>query len=373
VIDVNVQFERGDFALDVAVRTDARVLGVYGPSGAGKSTLISLLAGLARPDGGRMGVNGRVLFDSAEGVCVPAHRRRVGVVFQEPRLFPHYSVRGNLLYGAQRDAVGLDDVAALLELGPMMRRRVDELSGGERRRVELGRALLSKPDLLLLDEPTAGLDDRLKARILPYVRKACRAAEAPIVYVSHDLSEILQLTDELLLIDGGKVVGCGRYPEVAHDDPALELVHDRALDNILRARVAEHRVEDGMTVLEVGAGEDGGRLLAPVMTVGPGREVTVSIRPWDIALARGRIEGVSIQNQVEGTVRRVSDHERTVLAEIDIGTRVLAEVTRKAAADLALTEGGAVVCLIKSHAIRWLGDDEDGAGGADGTSRAANG
>jgi molybdate transport system ATP-binding protein len=357
VIRVSVFLERPGFSLDIAFDEPSRVLGVFGPSGAGKTTLVNLIAGLQRPDRGSIEIAGATLFDSERNIQAPAHRRRVGVVFQEHRLFPHLSVRGNLLYGA-RSGAELERTAKLLELSSMLERGVRDLSGGERQRVSLGRALLSDPRILVLDEPLASLDVRLRDQIVPYLSRIRDEMSIPMLYVSHDLTEILRLTDRVLFMENGRSVGHGRYSDIVHDDAVLSVVRDRGMENILSAKVIEHREADGVSVLELvprGGGQPC-RLSAPLCRHPAGSPVLISIKPWDVALAREAISGVSIQNQSHGMVQRCTDHEQGVLVQIDMGATqpLIVEISRRAAAALPVSVGTSVVCLIKSHAIRYV-------------------
>lgn len=357
MIKVDVRLSRQGFTLNVAFADSSQVLGVFGPSGAGKTTLISLIAGLVRADQGVIEVGGRSLFDSAKRIDVPVHHRKVGVVFQEHRLFPHLSVRGNLLYGA-RDAPELGRVADLLQLANLLRRSVHELSGGERQRVSLGRALLSQPRLLLLDEPLASLDVRLRDQILPFLARVRDESGVPMVYVSHDLTEILRLTDQVLFMENGRSAGHGRYSDIVHDEPVFAIVRDRGMENVLAAKVIEHRAPDGVTLIELlpRVGKPACRLSAPLCRAAVGSPVAVSVRPWDAALASSPISGVSIQNQSRGTVERCTEHNGSVLVQIDLGTiqPLIVEISRRAAATLPVKEGEPIVCLIKSHAIRYV-------------------
>jgi molybdate transport system ATP-binding protein len=359
VIRASVQFARRDFSLDVDFQADTHVTGVFGPSGAGKTTLINLVAGLERPDQGSISLNGQALFDSARGIDVPTHRRRLGVVFQEHRLFPHYSVQGNLRYGWRPGGEELQRIAGILELEPLLQRRVHQLSGGERQRVALGRALLSSPQLLLLDEPLASLDLRLRQQIIPYLRRVRDVLAVPMLYVSHDLTEILQLTDRMLVLERGRLVGQGRYTDLVHDDGVFAVVHDRGMKNVLAAHVLSHSPGEGISILALGPALEAKpgppqQIVAPLSPAAPGAGVTLSVLPWDIALATAPLREVSIQNQVRGTVTRCTAHHRSMLVEVDIGVPVIAEISRRSAAALSIEPGRTIVCLIKSHAIQYL-------------------
>jgi molybdate transport system ATP-binding protein len=211
-IEVTARLRRGEFTLDAAFAAEGRIVALFGPSGSGKSTLLNVIAGLVRPDQARVTVGGRVLADTAAGVRVPVHRRRVGYVFQEARLFPHMSVAQNLSYGhwfaprAERYGTA-EEVVALLGIGHLLGRRPDNLSGGEKQRVAIGRALLASPRLLLMDEPLASLDAARKAETLPYIERLRDELAIPIVYVSHSREEIERLTLEIVHLEDGRVVG----------------------------------------------------------------------------------------------------------------------------------------------------------------------
>lgn len=210
MLDIDLDFRRGDFQLEIAHRFGEGVTGICGPSGSGKSTLLALVAGLLTPRRGSIRFDGRVLVDRAQHTFVPAHLRRFGLVFQDGQLFPHLSVRANLLYGwrglaPEQRRFTLDGVAGLLEIGALLDRRPEQLSGGERQRVALGRALLYSPQLLLLDEPLSSLDTRLKTQILPFLKRVRDETRLPMLYVSHAPDEIAYLADQVLQIENGRL------------------------------------------------------------------------------------------------------------------------------------------------------------------------
>ena len=218
-LEVAIRHRQGDFALDVAFRSDAGVTALFGRSGAGKTTVVNTIAGLLRPQEARVAIDGHVLADTARGVSVPPHRRRIGYVFQDGRLFPHLSVRHNLLYGcwftARHERYGqLAQVVELLGIGHLLDRRPGSLSGGEKQRVAIGRALLASPRLLLMDEPLASLDEERKAEILPYVERLRDETGIPIVYVSHSVAEVARLATNLIVLSNGRVAAAGRTAEV---------------------------------------------------------------------------------------------------------------------------------------------------------------
>ena len=209
MIEIRAKLHRKNFDLDANLNLQERVTALFGPSGAGKSTLLNIIAGLIKPDVGRLVIDGECLFDNQTDVNMPIHQRRIGLIFQEGRLFPHLTVQHNLTYGfnlleKQQRRFSFDQIVALLEIGHLLKQRPHQLSGGEKQRVAIGRALLSSPRLLLLDEPLASLDERLKGQILPFLKKVAQEINIPMIYISHSIEEIQQITNNIILIDNGK-------------------------------------------------------------------------------------------------------------------------------------------------------------------------
>ena len=350
MIEVDVTLERPGFRLEVAFSTSAKTLGVFGPSGGGKSTILAIIAGLIRPDRGTIRIDDRTLFDASRGIDVRVDRRRIGMVFQDLRLFPHLTVSRNLRYGSGARDGDPDDLIGLLELGPLLDRNVADLSGGERQRVAIGRALLRRPDLVLLDEPTASLDGRLRAEILDHLERLQGRAGRPMIQVSHRLGDLLQLTEELLVVDGGRVVGQGRYPDLMQDATVLPTLRRRGVVNRLRGRTTEAAdvlVISGTTI----------ELVTPSMDRDSARNVVLEFDPADVALARHRVEGTSIGNQIEGTITRWTDDGAGVFVEVRLGAEgptIAAEIGRESLVALDIEAGRPIVCLLKRQAIRIL-------------------
>ncbi len=352
-IAAEVGFADGGFRLRVVSTLAAPATGVFGPSGAGKTTLLQLIAGLVRPAVGRVVVDGEVLDDTAAGIHVPVHRRRIGVVFQHGRLLPHLSVDGNLRYGerllaAAQRRIGYADVVALLALGPLLARRPATLSGGERQRVALGRALLASPRLLLLDEPLAGLDGGLKRQILPFLRRVHSALGIPTIHVSHDLGEVLQLTTDLLLLEGGAVVARGTVAQLAAQPEHLGRLHDLGLVNALPGTVAGHAPEDGLTSVTLGAERT---VLTALRDEPVGTACVLLIRPADLVLARTRVVAISMQNQWLGRVVSITGTVTRTVVAVDVGVTLLVEISRRAVAELELAPGAPVWCLCKAQSV----------------------
>jgi molybdate transport system ATP-binding protein len=362
-LELQARVDRGSFVLQVGLRVEHAVTGIFGPSGAGKSTLLHVVAGLVRPEEGRIVLDGEVFCDTAAGICLPPHSRRLGMVFQDARLFPHLRVRDNLRYGqrlvpAAARRFTLREVAELLELGPLLERWPAQLSGGEAQRVALGRAILCSPRLLLLDEPLASLDRRLKQQITPFFRRIRDATGIPMLYVSHDPRDILDLTDRFAVLERGAVLGHGALLDLVAQPHILRLLEEDGLTNLLPVTVERHAREEGMTFfrLRTGAAD------APPVVVGgplidapPGAELEVELRPEDVVLAGGRVEGVSIQNQIPGRIARLTATPAREICVVDIGVPVIAEITHTARRRLGLNVGSPVWCLFKTCALHGRG------------------
>jgi molybdate transport system ATP-binding protein len=344
-----------DFLLDVAFDAPGRgVTALFGPSGAGKSSVIAALAGLLAAEHAWIAVGGTVLTDTGRSLHIAPARRRIGHVFQDARLFPHMSVRANLLYGWRRQARDaepgeIDRIVAMLGLGELLPRRPATLSGGERQRVALGRALLAAPRLLLLDEPLAGLDAARKAEIMPWLETLRDAAQVPIVLVTHAIDEVARLADHVVALEAGRVVAEGPVFDMLARLDLPGLGRDRAAGAVFAARV--RRVDDGEGLTELAFA--GGTLLVPGLDKPAGAAVRVRIAAEDVMLALERPERISANNVVAGRITDIRARG-PALADIRLdcgGTHLLARITARSVARLGLTPGTELYAVIKSVTV----------------------
>ncbi len=357
-MEIRVARKQGDFLIDASFEgAKSGVTALYGQSGAGKTSIVNMVAGLSRPDAGRIAVNGLCLFDAAEGVDLPPERRRIGYVFQDGRLFPHLSVKTNLVYGmrltpADRRFVKFDPVIELLGIGHLLHRRPAKLSGGEKQRVAIGRALLTSPAMLLMDEPLASLDAARKTEVLPFIRRLSREFAIPILYVSHVMDEILNLADRLAIMEKGKVAACGS-PEELFSRPELQpLLGKDERGSVIATAVEETEDADGLTRLRFGS-----RILrVPPVAAAKGTPVRVRIAARHVAVALRTPEGTSFQNIFPATVELIVDTGDSFLdVLLDIERPLWARIARQSGRDLKLEPGNRVFALVKSVAVS-LGD-----------------
>jgi len=364
MIDIQVARQQGSFRVDAGFRTpNAGITALFGLSGAGKTSVINMIAGLSRPDKGRIVVQERVLFDSDRGIDLPPEERSVGYIFQDGRLFPHLTVRSNLTYGMKltprsRRYIGFDQVVDLLGIEHLLDRRPGRLSGGEKQRVAIGRALLTSPRLLLMDEPLASLDQARKSEVIPFIGKLPAALSIPIIYVTHSTDEVLHLADDIVLMHCGKSVVAGKMPEVIHRPEFQEVIGRQEAFSVASMAVKNHDQSVGLTLLQGPAA----CLQVPLMKCAVGKPIRVRIRARDVAIALEPPSNTSVQNILEATIERVDMLASSLVdVRLNAGFPLLARVTIKAKNDLKLTVGQKVFALIKSMSIS-AGALDDGSG-----------
>jgi molybdate transport system ATP-binding protein len=354
VLRIQLKKQRGEFSLDVNIDAPTPgVVALFGRSGCGKSTVVNLLAGLLQPDAGRIELNGEPLFDSAKKVSVPVEARRIGYVFQDARLFPHFTVLGNLRYALKRaknpETIGAEETIALLGLEPLLARRPHQLSGGEKQRVALGRALLSQPKLLLLDEPLASLDMARRDDVLPYLEKLRDRLAIPMVYVSHQFDEVLRLATHGVVLENGRVAAAGSINDVSLSPALRSIVGAEAVGAVLDGKVLNIDTANGLAEVAVGKGT-----LYLHADTQVGNCVRVQLLARDIILALRPPTGMSVRNALAGTVARIEpDGEHSDLVYVNIGDAlILARITRAATTALQLTAGSALWVLVKAVSMR---------------------
>ena len=351
MIEVDVRRKLGDLNLQAAFNSPpGGITALFGRSGAGKTALVNLLAGLDRPDEGRIAVDEAVLFDSEAGIDLAPEKRRLGYVFQEGRLFPHMSVRRNLAYGmkGKDGAANFDRIVKLLDIGALLDRTPHALSGGEKQRVAIGRALLASPRLLLMDEPLASLDMGRKAEILPFIERLRDELAIPIVYVTHAMEEIVRLADMLVIMSDGKVAAVGPVEDLMSRLDLRPLTGRYEAGAVLTVTVEGHDAKHAVTRLAF----DGITLLVPYFNIPVGEELRIRIRARDVSLALTAPEDISILNVFPGRVVEISDRKDGQMDVIvDVGARIWARVTRLAVDRLALQPGSEVHALVKAVAI----------------------
>jgi molybdate transport system ATP-binding protein len=354
MLSVAARKRRGDFCLDVAFELPTPgVLALFGRSGCGKSTLVNLIAGLLRPDAGRICLDDVTLFDAQRRLDVPTERRGLGYVFQDARLFPHLRVAGNLRYAERRATgahfVGLDAVVDLLDLGALMQRRTHELSGGERQRVAIGRALLTQPRLLLLDEPLAALDAARRDEVLPYLETLRDQLGLPMVYVTHRFDEVLRLATHLVLLGAGAVLAQGSLGAISLHPEMRSIIGPDEVGAIIDGRVLGLDPSGALTRVRVGHGEL--KLESPGFALGTALRVQLLAR--DVIVSTRAPQALSVRNSLEGTILKIDDDTGSDLLTIDIGdTAILARITKAATRELGLATGMPVWALVKSVSLR---------------------
>ncbi|MFZ9200477.1 MAG: molybdenum ABC transporter ATP-binding protein [Paracoccaceae bacterium] len=352
-LSITLSHRFGDFTLEAAFEAPAGVTALFGRSGSGKSTVVNAVAGLLKPDAGRIALAERVLFDSAARINLPPHRRRMGYVFQDARLFPHLTVRQNLTYGRWFAGAGADPgelgrVTDLLGIGPLLGRRPGALSGGEKQRVAIGRAILSNPQMLLMDEPLAALDEARKAEILPYLERLRDELRLPILYVSHSVAEVARLATSIVLLEAGRVMAAGPAAMVMADPAMAPVMGLREAGALISARLVAHDT-DGLSRFETG----GGPVWLPRVAAAPGAVLRLRILAQDVMLATTRPEGISALNILTARIDeiRMGDGPGAIV-RLRMGEEaLLARITRRSVQALGLGTGDQVFAVLKSVSV----------------------
>jgi molybdate transport system ATP-binding protein len=351
MIDIDIEQQLGAFHLAVKFSVEAPIVGLFGRSGSGKTSVINAIAGIAKPLRGVIRINDAVLFDAAQRIDLAPEERRVGYVFQDALLFPHLDVESNLLYGQRLRApkdrfIEEARVVELLGLGALLRRKPKTLSGGEKQRVAIGRALLAQPRILLMDEPLASLDVPRKTEILDYIERLRDELNIPIVYVSHSVTEVTRLADTVVVLSDGKCLAVGDVHEVIGRLDLKPATGRYEAGSVLDTCVAAHDAEDQLTTLAF----DGGELIVPHLDVSIGERVRARIRARDISLSIRKPTEISILNVLPACVTSIDEETGPIVdLQLEVGSVTLvARITRRSFQQLGIHTGQELYALIKA-------------------------
>lgn len=364
IINLEVKHTKGDNFFRYKFLSNNSITGIYGVSGAGKTTLLNIISGIERPDSGFLAVNDEIIFDSKSSFFKPSQERKIAYIFQDGRLFPHLTVMQNLNYSVKylkkdTEHIGFDEVVELLKLENLLNKKPKDLSGGEKQRVAIGRALLSQPKMLLLDEPFSNLDRSLRKQIISFLIKINTTYKIPMIIVSHVIGDILRLTNNLVIIDSGEIVVQGDILSIIANSSIPELIKPHKYLNVID------------TVLSSNDYNEIGHKLCSVINdkfvlftdnnridlLDIGAKIKVAIRPDDIAFSKEKLLHVSIQNQIQGAIIEVFDNENTSFCIVNCyGVKLIAEITKMAINDLDLRIGSVIWCLIKTKSLETIYD-----------------
>ncbi len=356
MISINILLQRKSFDLSINESFGKGITGVFGPSGSGKSSLLNAVAGLTKPEMGYIKINGREVFNAATNKSVPVHQRRIGYVFQDGRLFPHMTVENNLRYGMNKrrdQTLGFEEVVDLLKVGHILTSKPSVISGGEYQRVALGRALLSSPQALLLDEPFSAVDAGLRSQIIPYLWDLHKRISIPMLVVSHEITDLLKLTNRLCILKAGRCVGHGEYESLLGTAAIIELLSNVSVPNAIALKVKTIDAAGGLATLTTEDQKCSIRVVSERCKkhYRCGDEVKIFLKSDDISLSLNRVSGSTFQNQLEGTVVAIQERDSTCLCLIDVGFRLVVEITGDSCRRMQLEPGSRVWSLFKSIAI----------------------
>lgn len=354
MLDIHIKRRQGEFQIDTAFQSeDVGVTALFGNSGAGKTSIINMISGLVRPDEGHVIVGGRCLFDSKSAVDLAPEKRHIGYIFQEGRLFPHLSVRKNLTFGMQRTEkkrryVDFDEVVTLLGIEHLIDRSPAKLSGGEKQRVAIGRALLTSPSLLLMDEPLASLDEARKDEVLPFIARLSRRFSIPIIYVSHSLEEIFALADTMVVLSAGRAVASGPTEDIVQRRDLQHLIGYAEGGAMVSTKIEAYDETGELTLLRFA----GGILKVPRLDLPIGTTVRIRIKARNVVLALVPPQQISVQNILPGVVEEIYTSDGPLVdVRLDIGCPLSARITHSAMKKLKLKPGSQVFTMIKSVAV----------------------
>lgn len=353
----DIKLQRSGFLLDAKSEINNGITGVYGPSGHGKTTLLNAIAGLAEPGSGFIEINGETVFSAENNTNLPVRKRKIGYVFQDTRLFPHLSVKQNLRYGIENNTTGnidFTEVVDILKIKQLLHKKPFECSGGEKQRIAIGRALLSGARILMMDEPFSAVDVNLRYNIIPYLHLINSRFHIPMLVVSHDLPDLLSLTNNLMLLKNGRVKALGKFQDLILDESNVDVMKGAGLYNVFNLYVSATLPEKNMMLLKSSAHEFQVQALCQpsIGEMKPGRQTKVLIRPEDVSIALHPVGAISLRNQIEGTVQKIFSKDGFWFCLVDAGEKILVEITEASGKNMNIGPGKKVWCLFKSAALK---------------------
>jgi len=353
-VSVDINLKRENFSIVINEQFKNGITGIFGPSGSGKTSLLNSIAGIEHSFTGSIKFNSIELYNSSKALNTPVQKRKIGYVFQDPRLFPHKTVDKNLRYSYKDDDdVFFNEIVQLLEIEHLLTRKPYQISGGERQRVAIGRALLMNPRLLLMDEPFSALDTNLRSQIITYIKRIQEVLQIPIIIVSHDFTDLLKLTDYLCIIKDGKCIANGKYANLILKKELHEHFSTFSFTNVLTLTVFANHPQLGITILSVPNSKEQVTILCDkdYGYYKIGQIATILLSPEDIALSISKAKDISIQNQVRGQIQNIFFTKSRVRCIIDIGVPIIVDVSFASYERLDLQIGKKLWCLFKSVSL----------------------
>lgn len=358
IINIKHDYSSVRFVYDAEIKNG--ITGVFGYSGSGKTTLMNIISGIETPKSGRLEFNDRVFFDSSAEINIPANQRNIGVVFQDNYLFPHLTIKKNLLYSSpyiknKKTVMDFDSVVDLLDIKTLLDKKPYQLSGGERQRSAIGRALLSQPEMLLLDEPFSNLDRKRREQIISYLLRINNKYKIPLIIISHDLEDILKLTQYLLIIDKGRIEASGNYYDLMESGTVRDIIPSDDYKNILELTYSKYLEDEKLYAFSLNNETDSVLLKTtinkPGLSLSGGETVRFAVSSSDIVLTMKDISQTSIQNHIKGSVKKISCRDDSCYVTVDCGIDLVAELSRASVNKMKITKGDEIYCLIKAKAV----------------------
>lgn len=353
----DIQLQRKNFRLNAKAEIENGITGVFGPSGHGKTSLLNSVAGLINPDSGCIIINGEKVFDSKDKINVPVKNRKIGYVFQDVRLFPHLSVEQNLKYGAKtsrQENISFNDITEILRIGNLLEKKPSECSGGEKQRIAIGRALLSGAQILIMDEPFSAVDVNLRGNIIPFLKAINARFKIPMLIVSHDLPDLLSLTNHLLLMKDGEIKAAGLFQDLILDESNVDIMKGAGLYNVFNLFVFASLPSQNMILLKSFSSDFQVQVLSQSFQNNAeiGQQVKILIRPEDISISLQPVAQISLRNQIQGTIEKIFSKDGLSFCLVNSGEKVLVEITEASRKHMKLEVGKVVFCLFKSAALK---------------------